>query len=169
MEKNKINIEKELVKDLKKYASTVCVSLASQVRDELYETARYAIEEFYNDYSPWNYRRHYYNFINKSFYKFYRNPHNSIIRGGIELSYEQMDDIYKADTDYVFDLVYHGFHGNVGSFLHSISNIPPVMNPTPLDILYDKRDYLINNINNYTNIAIDKANKVSYNTLNIRF
>ena len=167
MRKNKINIEKELLNDLKKYASTVCVSLAGQVRDELYETARYAIEEFYNDYNPLYYRRHYYNFMNKSFFKHYKNPHNSIIRGGIELSFEQMDDIYRADKEYVFDLVYHGFHGNVEAFPHSISNVPSVMNPSPLDILYDKRNYLVASIDKYSNTAIDKANNKSYTTLNV--
>lgn len=167
MKKSKITIEKDLIDDLKKYASTVCVSLAGQVRDELYETARYAIEEFYNDYSPLYYKRHFYNFKEKSFFKYYKNPHNSIIRGGIELSSEQMDDIYRAETEYVFDLVYHGFHGNVEALPRSISNIPPVMNPSPLDILYDKRDYLIENIDDYSDVAIEKANKNSYNTLTI--
>lgn len=165
MRTNKVNIEKELLDDLKKYASTVCVSLAGQVRDELYETARYAIDEFYNDYIPLSYRRHYYNFINKSLFKYYKNPHNSIIRGGVELSPDQMDDLYRAEKEYVFDLVYHGFHGNVEALPNSISNIPPVMNPSPLDILYDKRDYLINNINDYKDTAINKANSNSYSTL----
>ncbi len=167
MKKNKITIEKDLIDDLKKYGSSVCISLASQIRDELHETAKYAIEEFYNDYTPLYYKRHYYNFRKKSFYKYYKNPHNSIVRGGIELSYEQMDDIYRADTEYVFDLVYHGFHGDVASFPHSISNIPPVMNPNPLDILYDKRDYLINNISAYSGTAISKANNNAYTFLNV--
>ena len=167
MAKNKINIDKDLIQDLKTYATSVCTSLAGQVRDEMYKEAHFAIDSFYNDYDPIYYKRtkNHYNFKKKSFKKYYKNPHNSIARGGIELCYENMDDLYRADTEYVFNLVYLGYHGNVNMFPHAIYNIPPVMEPNPLEILLDKRDYLVKNINDYKDKAIDKASKNSYDYL----
>jgi len=167
--KNKINISSELIKDLKKYTNSVCVSLASQVRDELNITAAKAIEDFYNHYRPKNneplyYKRHYYNFRNNSFTKYYKNPHNSIVRGGVELTPYELDDLYRADTEYVFNLVYLGYHGNVKMFPHQVSNVPPIMEPNPLTIILNKRNDIIGNINHYKDNAIDRANKLLYST-----
>lgn len=167
MARNKIEIKDDLIRDLKNYSSAVCVSLASKVRDEMYKEAQMAIEEFYNDYDPLYYNRHYYNFRKNSFKKYYKNPHNSIIYGGIELTPSELDDIYRADTDYVFNLVYLGYHGNVNMLPYNIFNIPPTMEPTPLEILLDKRDFLVKHIDNYKKEAINKANNGSYNTLTI--
>lgn len=172
MAKNKINIENDLIKDLKDYATTVSISLATQVRDEINQTAKEAIDAFYNHYRPKNgeplyYKRHYYNFRRNSFTKYYKNPHNSIIRGGVELTPYDLDDIYRADSEYVFNLVYLGYHGNVGMFPHKVTNIPPVMTPSPLDIILDKRDYIVKNINDYKQTAIDKANNKTYSTLSL--
>lgn len=167
MVKNKITIDNDLIKDLKQYSSTVCVSLAAQVRDEMYKEAQLAIEKFYDDYKPIFYKRHYYNFRKNSFLKYYKNPHNSIVRGGIELTPYELDDLYRADKEYVFNLVYLGYHGNVNMLPYSISNIPPTMTPNPFDMLLDKRDYLIDHIDDYKDIAINKANKQAYSMLNV--
>lgn len=168
MKKNKININKDLIRDLKDYSATVCVSLATQVREEMYETAKFAIEEFYKDYTPLYYKRHYYNFRENSFIKYYKNPHNSIVHGGIELTPYELDDIYRTKSEYVFNLVYSGFHGNVNMLgSDKITNVPPIMNPSPLDILLDRRDELVKNINDYKGLAMDRANKKSYGTLTI--
>lgn len=167
MIKNKIHIDNDLIQDLKKYSSSVCISLATQVRDEMYKEAQFAIEEFYNDYEPLYYKRHYNNFRKNSFEKYYKNPHNSIVRGGIELTPYNMNDLYRADTEYVFNLVYLGFHGNVNMFPHNIYNVPPTMNPSPLDILLDKRESLIKNINDYKDMAINKAKNQQYIFLHV--
>lgn len=162
MAKNKININNDLIQDLKKYASSVCVSLASQVRDEMYKEAQFAIEAFYDDYKPLYYKRHYYNFRKNSFMKYYKNPHNSVVRGGIEITPYGLDDLYRADKEYVFNLVYLGFHGNVNMFPHEVSNIPPKMEPSPYFMLLEKRDYLVKHIEDYKDEATDKASKKSY-------
>lgn len=167
MAKNKVHIDNDLIHDLKKYSSSVCTSLAAQVRDEMYKEASFAIEEFYNDYEPLYYKRHYNNFRKNSFTKYYKNPHNSVVRGGIELTLDSMDDLYRANTEYVFNIVYLGFHGNVNMFSHNINNIPPVMNPSPLDILLNKREFLIENINDYKDEAINKARKQQYIFLHV--
>lgn len=165
MAKNKVHIDNDLIQDLKTYSSSICTALAAQVRDEMYKEAQFAIEEFYNDYDPLYYKRHYYNFRKNSFIKYYKNPHNSIVRGGIELTPYNMDDIYRAEKEYVFNLVYLGYHGHVQSFPHEIFNIPPRTKPSPYDILLRKRRNLIRNISDYENKAIDKANKKTYKTL----
>ena len=162
MVNNKVTIEKDLIQDLRKYASSICTSLASQVRDEMHKEAQYAIEEFYNHYDPLYYNRHYYNFKKNSFEKYYKNPHNSIVRGGIVLTPYALDDLYRADKEYVFNLVYLGFHGNVKMLPHEIHNTPPVMNPSPLDMLIDKRDFLVDNIEDFKDVAINKAQKQQY-------
>ena len=162
MNRNKIVILNDLIQDLKKYSSSICVSLATQVRDEMYDCAKYAINEFYNDYKPLYYKRHYKNFKKNSFRKYYYNPHNSIIRGGVELTPNELNDIYRADKNYVFNLVYSGFHGNVSMFPFTVGTVPPIMNPSPLEILLDKRDCLINNIEDYLDVAYEKANKQAY-------
>lgn len=161
----KITITDELKRDLKKYSTTVCVSLATQTRDEMHEEAKSAIDAFYNDYDPLYYKRHFYNFKSNSFKKYYKNPHGSIVRGGVELTPYNVGDIYRADAEYIFNLVYLGYHGNVAMFPHQVSNIPHVMSPSPLEILLDKRDYIVDNIGNYTQQAITKANQNTYNTL----
>ena len=167
MNKNKVNIDNDLIKDLKAYATSVCTSLAGQVRDEMYKEAHFAIDEFYNDYEPIYYKRtpKHYNFKKNSFKKYYKNPHNSIVHGGIELTPDELDDLYRADKEYIFNLVYLGHHGNVNMFPHTINNIPPVMSPNPLNILLNKRDFLVKNIVDYKDKAIEKANSFSYDTL----
>lgn len=184
MIKNKITISKELCDDLKKYANKVAVGIASTIRDEMFDEAKNAIHDFYSDYTPINYKRHYYNFSNKSFKKYYYNGHNSIVRGGIELTPYLMDDIYSSSingtqkylsaekidgfheqdlTDYVFNLVYSGYHGNM-SMINSAFSVP-VTNPSPYERLLNKRDSIIKNINKYKNIGINRANQEFYRTL----
>lgn len=167
MAKNQITITNELIQDLKTYGTAMCVSLAAQTRDEMYEEAKYAIDSFYGDYDPLYYKRHFYNFENNSFKKYYKNPHGSIVRGGIELTPSNLADIYRADSEYVFDLVYSGQHGNAGAFPHQVFNMPPVMSPSPMEILLDKRDSIVTNISNYTGEAIASARKKSYSVIKV--
>ena len=172
MKKNKITISNKLIEDLKTYTTQVCVGMASFIRDEMNECAQQAIEYFYDGYRPKNgeplyYHRHYDNFRKRSFKKYYNNPHNSIIRGGVELTPNELEDVYRADTDYVFNLVYAGYHGSVWTFPHEIKNVPPVTNPSPLDILLDRRLELVNNIDKYSKYGINRARKQSYSTIKV--
>lgn len=113
--------------------------LAHKVSDELYNAATYAIDMFYAHYKPIYYRRHYWNFEKNSFSKYYKNPHNSIIRGGVRLSASNMSDIYQDPKQEVFDFVYQGFHGVASA----IWGYPERMIPTPLDIIYEEQQKLI--------------------------
>lgn len=167
MRKNKVTVTDDLKDDLKRYSGEVCKSLATRTRDTLYEISQMAIEAFYDDYDPVSYRRHYYNFRNNSFSKLYKNPHNSVFRGGVLLSYEDMDNIYQDSTQEVFDLVYAGIHGVAGGFVSpkSFSRIPPVMNPSPLEMIRIKQKHIVDNIEDYKDSAVRAAEKLKYKTL----
>lgn len=167
MKKNKVTISMNLEKELDDYLTEFSVGMAAFVRDEMHECTKHAIDAFYNNYRPKNkeplfYNRNYYNFRNNSFSKYYENKHGKIIRGGVELTPGNMDDIYRADTDYVFNLVYAGYHGSVWTLPNEIKNVPPVMNPGPLEILLNRRDEIVKNIDSYKSYGLNRASNKNY-------
>ena len=162
----KVTITPELKNDLKTYATAACVGLATYVRDAMYDEAKTAIAHFYADYEPIYYKRNYYNFEDNSFKKYYSNPHNSIVRGGVELTPDSLDNIYRADAKYVFQLVYTGHHGNVAAFPHDIYNVPPVTK-APIQMLLNKRAAIVNGIGSYKDVVMSAAAKKSYSTINV--
>lgn len=147
------------VKDeIRQYCKKVLSNVAGQIRDELTQEAQYAIEDFYNDYNPLYYHRHYWNFYNNSFKKYYSNPHGVIFRGGVELTPQDMSDIYQDPIQEVFDSVYAGFHGVSSMFVSPKSfSITPCMSPSPMKRLLDKRDQIIADIDDYVERAIDNV------------
>lgn len=167
--KNKIRITSDLKTDLKTFSTAVSKQLAKYVRDEMLIESYKAIMQFYADYKPKIYQRHYYNFLENSYRGYYKNPHNQIIRGGVELTPYLMDDIYTGTTeykdsggditDYVFNLVYSGYHGNMAMMGKGETYR---MNPSPLEIIQNKRDQIVKEIHKYNNI---KPNEGSYKTL----
>ena len=166
------NILLELSKEIEQYSRDIAKQLAIETRENLYKIAFKAISAFYSDYSPIYYKRHRpisYN-LRKSYRKFYANPHNTIYRGGVELSSEWMDDLYRADTDYVFNLVYAGYHGNIlmlpwekedrdGPPFGTLKNIPPIMSPSPLEIILNARDNMVKNMAYKANAIAQKVKK----------
>lgn len=162
----KVIITDALVSDLRKYGEKICVGLATMVRDKLESETISAIEAFYNDYTPIYYKRHYYNFTKHSYSKYYKNPHGTIVTGGILLSSEDMDDIYQDSKEEVFDLFYHGFHGVASGFIEpkSFTNVPEIMSPSPLEMIINARDDIVKNINRYKKYK-DRANKEKYSTI----
>ncbi len=163
----------DLINRIRLYANSVVKSVATHIRDEITETAAYALEKFYSDYTPKVYKRHYdiHNFINthnryqvNSFKKYYVHANRGIYKVGVLLSTDAdskqykkpMIDVYNGTVDEVFYSVYHGYHG---------LPLPktPKMNPDPLTIIYDKqRDILShgqNYIDLYKNKYIDILNK----------
>ena len=145
----------DVEKELRQYCKKVLSNVAGQVRDELTLEAQYAIEDFYNDYNPLYYHRHYWNFYNNSFKKYYSNAHGIIFRGGVELTPQEMSDIYQDSTNEVFDSVYAGFHGVSSMFVSPKSfSVTPRMSPSPMERILDKRDYIIKNVDKYVQDAI---------------
>ena len=160
--KNSILID--IAKEINEYSRDIAKQMAIYTRDELMKEAQRAIKIFYNHYSPIYYYRHKpigYN-INKSFRKYYANDHNIVYKGGIELSSNWMNDIYRADKDYVFNLVFSGYHGNVTMLPFPIFHTPPIMSPSPLDIILIKRDKLRKDAQKNANKIAHSLHKSSY-------
>lgn len=148
---NKKQLMKLIKDDMEKYKNTLGRSLAGQFRDELTLTATNAMGAFYGDYPAKKYKRHYYNFMENSFRSYYSNPHNTIFRGGVELTPSAMDSIYDEPVEIVFNDVFElGYHGPQDF-------APAQMSPSPLRIVLDKQNEIYKNPMKY----IDKAKKVA--------
>lgn len=159
MSKSKTSVDLgALEQDLRKYANAVARNAASAVADELMTEADNVIQEFYADYTPQYYQRHFYNFENNSYLRYYSNPHNTIFRGGVELTPDALDNIYNYPGSGVFASVYAGYHGlPLGS--------TPVMFPSPMNRLYMKQEEIIKNIDQYIDAAKSMASRESYQIL----
>lgn len=161
-----VTVSDQLYNDLKRYGKNFCVGMATKVRDNLTMSAAVAIESFYEDYTPKYYKRHYYNFRENSFRKFYENKHGKIIRGGVELSPEMMDDIYKDSKEEVFDMVFAGYHGVASGFNEPYTFTPVhVMRPSPLELIEESRNNIVNHIGAFEKYGYSKASLDSYDTL----
>lgn len=159
-------------RDVEKYRNNIARFVAESVRDEMMETAYNAILDFYDSYTPAKppkgYRRHYYNFKEKSFRPYFKDHGNGRATGGIVLSPEEMDDIYRASrvaglgTEFVFNLVYEGYHGwDVStSAEEATGGFGTRMQPTPYEILEAKYKEIKNNLDPYIKQAEKKANKL---------
>ena len=161
----KINIIlTDLAREIEQFSQDIARELAIDAREQLAKEANLAINKFYGHYTPEYYHRHrpIQGNIKKSFHKYYANAHYYVYSGGIEISSDWMNDIYRADKDYVFNLIYAGYHGNVAMFPFQVNLVPPVMSPSPLDLILNKRDELINNAQENANKIASKINKSGY-------
>lgn len=162
--------EEDIMFTLEKYMQNVCSKTASIISYELDKEAKYAIQEFYADYTPDYYVRHNettglhpYNFSERSHARYYQNSHYKKYTGGVKLGISlsnpgsPMANIYQDSTQEVFDTVYAGFHGVASMFINpkSFKKIPPRMQPSPMKIIEMKRDEIETNIDKY----IDNAKK----------
>lgn len=161
------DIEKRLVK----HARRACSAAAGKARDDMYKEAKAVIAAFYKHYGPKNgeplyYRRHYWNFEQNSFKKYYDDHvglNDSVIKifGGIELTPQSLEPVYRDSTREVFDTVFAGFHGPAGMFYSpkTFSRIPPRMVPSPMDRLKKKRDEIIKHQNKYISFGKNVAKR----------
>lgn len=181
---NKNQTFNDLADEIEQYGKDIARELAIYTRERFYKTANKAITAFYNHYSPIYYHRHRspnpkdgkwgYN-IRQSIRKYYLNPHyGTKYTGGIEISPDWMDDIYRANTDYIFNLIYAGYHGNVLMLpwedperppYGTLVNIPPIMNPSPLELILKDKDNTVKDINRIANriaLKVKKANDYQF-------
>lgn len=174
MGKTKINISfdwKDLEADLIKYSKHQCARAASLIANEMTETALYAIARFYSSYTPVYYKRHYYNFMDKSFRRYYRNQsHANNFQGGVEMSPDFMDEIYQDPVNEVFDMVYAGYHGVASGFAEpeSFARIPTIMRPSPMELIFSKLDDIEDNLDEFLNKGAEYAAAQNYKVLNMR-
>lgn len=170
MAKSNVSVDlSALENDLIKYFHKTLSHTAGIIADELTETAAFSIDAFYKDYSPRYYHRHYYNFENRSFRRYYSNPHGKNYSGGVEFTPDMMDDIYKDPVGEVFDMVYAGFHGVSSGYENpNTFTVTPVMKPSPMEIILRKRDEIVKDINKYVQKGQEAAAKEKYAVINVR-
>lgn len=163
MKKSKVEVTPDLINDLKTVLTSTCVGFATAARDDFNKAAQEAIEAFYDDYSPIKYRRHYYNFRENSFEKYYKNPHGQIVRGGIQFTPDSLDDIYKLDSTLVFSLVIEeGAHGGIAP------KFPPPLTPTPLEMVEQYRDeWVANGWKQHAKQVKQRISNNSYKTITV--
>lgn len=144
--------------DMNKLKNNISKYTIQEITNDLYEECQSAINDFYSQYEPKHYYRHY-NF-RKSFKKY--KSHNSYI-GGIELLEDSLPNVYKgrnSSPESVFWRVYLGFHG-----IATMQGYAPFMKPSPIERLYQKRDEIIQKKDMYFNNALNKALSDSYNII----
>lgn len=174
------NVFNDIKKDVAEYTANVSKFAAIETREELFEESRHAIAVFYADYTPGDYHRRFnelgwiqtdvgrtyqrtYNLYN-SYKKYYKNNHDRTFSGGVILSPEYMDDVYRGTPELVFDLAYAGFHGLNSWEPDSPRPATPyaVTNPSPLEIIEEKQSSIANNPEPILHKAIIKANAQKY-------
>ena len=129
----------------------------SKIANELTEFTNHAILGFYDHYQPTRYKRQ--GGLSGAFARYYRNPHNTIYHGGVEIlpskgSYTGWREHHKigVDSSFITQLaIFNGMHGNVAAFPHPPLNIPQKMLPTPYKLITKKRDDIVKNIDSYFN------------------
>ena len=111
----KIDFMNALESDVKKLSHSLSSGLAHKIADEMAQEYQYVIDKFYDEYKPKRYRRHADRGmtpgLNKTFKKYYKNPHNTIYYGGIEITSENMYDDYRDSKDKVLNSFLNGYHG----------------------------------------------------------
>ena len=178
-EKNKVTVNKDffiqLGDEMKNLQNDIGNYVAKEASRRLSDVATEGIKEFYDDYAPKKYRRHY-QFEKKAF-KPYRNwnVRNGKYYGGIRLTPELFDDVYEIDKYKVYGMVMGcviggssidnpdmdfesvdalgGYHGPLSIF----NDDPPPTRPDTisqildeLDSIYDDGNFLLQEGLNYS-------------------
>ena len=116
-------ILRDLSSDMKLMSHTVSSSLAHKISDEMAQEYQYVIDRFYNEYDPEYYVRHSERGmkpgLNKTFKKYYKNPHNAIYYGGIEITSDNMYNDYRDSKEKVLSSFLSGYHGRPSAGIES--------------------------------------------------
>lgn len=89
--------ENDLKNECRKYLTTFAIEYCSKAADELTKTAKYAIDEFYNDYNERYYKRT--DNLRENSYKRYYKNHGKRVVGGVYIGSDYMDTYYKKTQD----------------------------------------------------------------------
>lgn len=159
--------DNDIKKAITSYVSDIAKNIAQDIADEMTETTRLAISDFYEDYDPEDLSTHngvtyYYRHWNfdKSFKRYYSN-HKPRFSGGVELLMDDLPDVYRgtnAAPKNVFWRVYSGYHG-IASFQSAKGQTHikvPIMSPSPLERIHQKYNYITKHLKDYENRAIQK-------------
>ena len=161
MAKNKVNIKMDFIDkleaDIKKLSHSVNSSLAHTMSKELEKEYNYVINNFYNEYTPKYYQRHNPGGLYKTYQRYYKNPHNRIYYGGIEITEDKMYDDYHNSRIDVLNSFLNGYHGHPRLGIYSSINT--------YDHMTRYRDFLSNHVNDYIPDALNEARKQKYHIL----
>ena len=113
--KFKMDFMDALNSDVRMLSHALSSSLAHKISDEMEQEYQYIIEKFYSEYNPEYYVRHSERGmnpgLNKTFKTYYKNPHNTIYYGGIEITSENMYNDYHDSKEKVLGSFLDGYHG----------------------------------------------------------
>lgn len=99
------------IRKLEKLGQEKAKTLAKEAREKLTNEYIYTISIFYGEYEPQYYKRHPGGGLYKTYKKYYRNPHNTIYYGGVEITPENMYDDYHDQPIEVLNSFLEGYHG----------------------------------------------------------
>lgn len=173
----KAKMTEQLKQELKKFSSDICSQLAQEASRELTKEAKNAMAAFYMDYDPRKYRRTY-GFYYKSYKKYYNNSRSKYYHGGVRITIPPTSyyrngriPVLAKGADFtkwdILDMVYNGYHGYAENFGGKVFS-PPIMNPSPYDILLKKQKELVNTLGSDTKIqSIMRFCSTNYQTFKI--
>lgn len=166
--KIKMDFIDALESDVKMLSHSLSSSLAHKISDDLAQEYQYVIDRFYGEYTPQYYRRHSSRGmkpgLNKTFKKYYKNPHNTIYYGGIEISSEKMYTDYRDSKEDVLNSFLNGYHGRPSAGIES--------SLLPYKHMLKFRDILINELERSDSAlfsyAKNKARGLPYQLIRIK-
>ena len=172
LEMNLSNFESQILKglssDMRLMSHTVSSELAHKISDEMTQEYQYVIDRFYGEYDPEHYVRHADRGmrpgLNKTFRKSYKNPHNTIYYGGLEITSDNMYDDYRDSKEKVLSSFLAGYHGRPSAGIES--------SLLPYKHMLKFRDQLISELgHSYSALfsyAKNKAIKLPYKIISIK-
>lgn len=119
----KMNFMDALKNDVSMLSHALSSGLAHKISDEMADEYQYVIEKFYSEYNPEYYVRHSERGMMpgliKTFKKYYKNPHNTIYYGGIEITTDNMYNDYRDSKEKVLSSFLNGYHGRPSAGVES--------------------------------------------------
>ena len=85
----------DLRKECRDYLTTFGITYCKKAADELTETAKYAIEAFYNDYDPTWYDNRTYDLKLNSYKRYYHKKNGLYVSGGVYIGTKYMQPYYR--------------------------------------------------------------------------
>ena len=165
--KFKLDFINTLKSDVKMLSHALSSSLAHKISDEMAQEYQYVIERFYIEYNPEYYVRHSDRNmkpgLNKTFKKYYKNPHNTIYYGGIEITSDNMYDDYRDSKEKVLNSFLDGYHGRPSAGIES--------SLFPYKHMLKYREQLVNELGRSNSVLIsyakNKARALPYQLIRI--
>ena len=151
----KIEIPKELKSDMQKLGNNIAKNIAIEAREAITNEYVYAVEEFYNSYTPQQYERTWQ--LRKSYRPYYKNPHGTRFHGGVEICIDRMKDTHADSNEEVLGFALSGWHGHPNRGIYT----PPYI----YEHVERYRDVLFGYIDEIAAKAIEKAKKEKYTLL----